>query len=129
LPYVDVRLALTRGGDERRRGIDRRDGRGAESVDQLGRERTRPAPDIEHTLARLDAGEVRQLSCQEGRIAPHEAVVGFRGDGKGHTGTLAPANTGCSSGFRVCPGPGEVGEKKTNGGVTCAQAHKDRCVE
>ena len=58
--HIDVRLALLRCDDEALGRIDRRDRRRAEALDQLGRQGTRTAADIEHSLALGDGdgGEV-----------------------------------------------------------------------
>ena len=49
--HVDAGIARPSGRDEWLRGIDGRDGLGAKPRDQLGGERARPAPDVDHALA------------------------------------------------------------------------------
>ncbi len=63
--HVDARVARASGGDEWLRRIDRRDGIGAKPRDQLGGERARPAPDVDHALAAAHTREVSQLRGEQ----------------------------------------------------------------
>src|SRR3954452_19711918 len=76
--HVDSGVPLARCLDERLRRIDRRDVHGAEPCSELGRQRARPAADIERAPARFDACKVREKRSELPRKPAHEAVVGAR---------------------------------------------------
>ena len=84
LPCRDAGIAFFDGSHEGRHRVDGDDVRRADRCDELGRERTRPAPDVEHALAGLDAREVRHLRRQQDRVATHEPVVRLGGDIEAH---------------------------------------------
>src|SRR4051812_43609269 len=76
--HVDSGVPLARCLDERLRRIDRRDVHGAEPCSELGRQRARPAADIERAPARFDACKVREKRSELPGKPAHEAVVGAR---------------------------------------------------
>ncbi len=78
LPNVDPGVPLPRRSDERLRGVGGGDRIGAQARHQLGGERARPAPDVDHPLPGIDAREIRQLRRQEPRPETHEPVVRVR---------------------------------------------------
>lgn len=88
--HVDAREALASSRDERLRRINRGDIGLAEPISQLARERTRPAPDIDHALPRTHAGVVGKLGAEPSRVPAHEAVVRIRGDSETHASGLYP---------------------------------------
>ena len=57
---VDLGVALACRRDEGRRGIDGRHVIRSEAADQFCRERAGTTADVEHALARLDAGQIRE---------------------------------------------------------------------
>ena len=61
---------------------------GAEPLDELRRQRARPAADVEHPLTGDDVGQVGELRRQMNRVAAHEAVVRVSGYGEAHGGNL-----------------------------------------
>ena len=63
--HVDAGVARPNRGHEGLGRVDGRDGRRTQPRDQLRRERTRAAADVEHPLARPHPGEVGQLGGQE----------------------------------------------------------------
>ena len=63
-PHVHTGVSLAGRFDERLRRIGGRHRVRAKPPDQLGRQRTRPAADVDHALAALDAGEVGELRRQ-----------------------------------------------------------------
>ena len=85
-PHVHTGVSLARRFDERLRRIGGRHRVRAKPPDQLGRQRTRPAADVDHALAALDAGEVGELRGQLHGKPAHEAVVGLCGDVEAHDG-------------------------------------------
>ena len=54
--------------DERLRGIDAGDAVGADDLREDGGQRARAAADVEHVLARGDAGRARELVRERGRL-------------------------------------------------------------
>ena len=71
--HVDAGQAALERRDERRRGIG---GGGVRAApDELGRQRTGARADVEHALARLDAGEVGEDRREPDGVAAHEVVV------------------------------------------------------
>src|SRR5436305_11546357 len=74
--HVDFGVPLARCLDERLRWIDRRDIQGAEPCGELGRQRARPAADVERTPSRFDACKVRKQRSELPGKPAHEAVVG-----------------------------------------------------
>ena len=82
--HVDPGVPLSRGGDERLRGIDRRHRVGPQPRDELGRERARPGADVEHSLTGGDPREVGQLRGERHRVPAHETVVCVGGDDEAH---------------------------------------------
>ena len=82
LVHLDPWMPLLQGLHERRRGVHGDDRVAAQPVDQFGRERARPAADIEHSLSRGDPGEVREHRRERDGVPAHEAVVGIGGDGE-----------------------------------------------
>jgi hypothetical protein len=87
--HLDVRVSLAQRVHERLRGVDGCDGVRPQPLDELGRQRARPAADVEHTLTRVHARQVEERRRERHRVPAHEAVVGVRGDGEGHGGNLA----------------------------------------
>ena len=82
----DSRVAFADGVDERLGRIDGRHGFLAEPLDQLRRQRTRSAADVEHAAFRpCEVGEQRR---QRHRVPAHEPVVRLGGDGEGHAPNL-----------------------------------------
>ena len=55
---------------------------------ELGRERARPATDIEHPLAGPDIGEVSERRREQARVPAHEVVIRLRGDIEAHGSSL-----------------------------------------
>ena len=86
----DSRVAFADGVDERLRRIDGRHGFLAQPPHELGRQRARPATDVEH--ATLGAGEVGEQRRQRHRVPAHEPVVRLRSDGERHEPTLREAD-------------------------------------
>ena len=103
LPHVDARVSLLHRRHERRRGIDGGDVIGTEPPDQLGRQRSSPAADIDGSLAHRDPRELRHLRREEGRVPPHELVVRVRGDFEHRWRTVAARG---AAPLRVAGDPG-----------------------
>ena len=82
--HVDARVALLRRGHEGLGGIDGSHVVRTEPLNQLRRERSGPAPDVDCSLTRSDSGKVRELRRERHRIPAHEPVVGVSGDDEGH---------------------------------------------
>src|SRR4029453_9270901 len=66
------------------RGVDAGDLLGADAPGELLGQDARAAPDVEHALPGLDAGEVGEHGRKTARVAAHEAVVGITRDGEAH---------------------------------------------
>ena len=73
--HRDAGEALARRLDERLRRIDGGDRVRADAPDQLGRERTRAAADVEDALPVRDAREVRELRGELDGVDAHKAVI------------------------------------------------------
>ena len=91
-PNVDARIAGSRSLDERLRRVDGGDGIGADAGDELGRQRARPAADIDHPLPGCDPGEIGELSREQHGVASHEPVVRIGGDVEEHAGETRRAD-------------------------------------
>ena len=59
----------------------------AESIHELARERTGPAPDVDHPPG-THVGKVRELGAELNRVPAHEAVVRVSSDCETHVGGL-----------------------------------------
>jgi len=80
----DAGMTRSSGRDERFGRIDGGHAIGSESGDELGRERTGPASDVEDALTWLHAGQVGKLWGQLPGVAPHEAELCLGGDVEAH---------------------------------------------
>ena len=74
--------------DERLRRVDGRNAFDANTLDQLPRQRARPAADIDHPLPQAHTSKVSQLWGQRDRVPAHKAVVGIGLDGEAHPSRL-----------------------------------------
>ena len=113
-PHVDTRMAFARRSDERVGRIDRGNGRRAEPLNQLPRERTRAAPDVEGAVAVRDVREIGEWRGELGRVAAHEPVVGRGGDGEAH-GAQIYGNSGGPRVDRAHAGLGQNPAMRTDG--------------
>ena len=82
--HVHAGVPLLRRNDERLRRIGGRDALRAQPLDELGRQRARPAADVEHPLPGGDSGEVGEPRREQHRVAAHEPVVRIGGDEEAH---------------------------------------------
>ncbi len=55
-----------------------------DTLRELGRQRARPAADVQHVLSVVDGCEVRERRGERHRIPAHEAVVRVGADGEAH---------------------------------------------
>jgi len=82
--HVDSRIATPRGSDEGLGRVDRANSSHSDSLDELRRERTRPAADVHYPLPDSDPAQVGELGCELCRISADEPVVGFGRDVEPH---------------------------------------------
>jgi hypothetical protein len=82
--YVNSDMARTCCGGELFRRIHCRNGSNAETSDEFCCQCPRAAADVEHTVARRDAGEVRERRRQPNGVATYETVVGTGSNGEAH---------------------------------------------
>src|SRR5439155_14085255 len=75
-------------GDKALRGIDGPDGVGPQTPDQLDRQRSRTAADIERTLTGCDARELGKPWGQRRRVPAHESGVLVGPDAEAHAPNL-----------------------------------------
>ena len=89
--HGDRWITITYRGDERFRRIGCRDVGRFDPSDELGRQCTWTATDIDHPLPGFDRGEVCEERCQGRGVPAHELVVGASGDVEAHDPTLRGA--------------------------------------
>ena len=104
LLHADAWVSLEGGRDEGLRGIDGRHGRRSQPPDQLARERTRTAPDVEHALAGLDSREIGEQRGERHRVPAHEPVVCVSRDDEAHRRNLTRGASASGRG-RACRRP------------------------
>ena len=75
--HGDSRIAAPALGDERLRGVDRRDRGGPEAANELGSQRPGAAADVQSGDSRLHRGHIGEGSGERRRIPAHEAIVGL----------------------------------------------------
>ena len=85
-PNVDARIACAGGLDERLRRIDRGNGIGADTGDELRGERAGPAADVDDPLSGCDPGQIGELRREQHGVPAHEPVVRVGGDIEAHAG-------------------------------------------
>ena len=76
--------------DERRGRVDGRHVLLADPADQLGAQRPRASPDVQHPLPAAHLREVGQAGGEAGGEAAHEPAVGVGGDLEAHPRTIDP---------------------------------------
>ena len=119
-------MALLRRGNEGLRRIYGRHPAGTEPSDELDGQRTGPAPDVEHALARRDAGEIGERHGERPGVSAHEPVVRVGSDGEAHRPDPTPmarrATTGDATrvvakiAWRNSPACGSAASEKTGTG-------------
>ncbi len=91
---VDARVAGLRRLDEWLGWVHRGDIGVAHAPKQLGGQGAGAATDLDHSLSRGHAREIRHLWRQQGRVASHEPVIGLGGDIEAHDAVVGPL-AGC----------------------------------
>ena len=88
-PHVHTGVPRPCRGNERLGRIDGCHGVGTKPPHEFRRQRAGAAPDVEHSLADVDAPELCELRRELRRVPPHEAVIRVGSDGEAHARTLS----------------------------------------